>query len=342
MPVAPCRARGKLPLVKAWILDETPGAYRLGDIEPATVGDTDVAVRIAASALNHIDLWLARGKPRPRAFPHVPGADGAGVIAAVGSAVDRWSVGDEVVISAAIISADAEDRLGIDSVLDRGLQVMGEHRWGTHCELVVVPGAAVVAKPPTISWAQAAAYPVGFGTAWRMIRRGRVTAGERVLITGIGGGVAMAALQLCCHLGAEVLVTSRDEAKVQRGIELGAAGGFDSAGPYEPVDVVLDSIGPAIWEPAVAALRPGGRFVTCGGTSGTKVTVDIPKLFFRQHELIGSTLASYEEFAQVTAVISAGVEPIVDVVMSFADYAAALDRIRSGSQVGKIVLDHRS
>lgn len=335
-----CRPRRSLRAVKAWILDESPGVYRFGEVATPEPGRGQVRVRVVTSALNHIDHWLTRGRPRPRSFPHVPGSDGAGIIDAVGPEVTAWAPGDEVVVSTAVTSDEAVARLGIDSVLDPTLELVGEHRWGVHGGYVVVPAAAVLAKPETMDWVTAAAYPCAFGTAWRMIRRGRVTAHDRVLITGISGGVATAALQLCRHLGADVHVTSRDPAKLALAAGLGASRGFDSGGPFDPVDVILDSIGPVIWDQSIAALSPGGRFVSCGGTSGQTLTVDLPKLFFRQHELIGSTLASYDEFAVVTQIVASGVLPVVDAVVDLADYPTALERLRNGAHLGKIVLDH--
>lgn len=325
----------------AWHLDESPGEYRFGEVPTPEPGPGEVRVAVRASALNHIDHWMTQGRPRPKRFPHVPGSDVAGVLDAVGSGVTGWSPGDEVVVSTAVTSDEAVDRLGVDSVLDRSMQLLGEHRWGGHGEFVVVPARAVVAKPPACSWVDAAAYPCAYGTAWRMLRRGRVGAGDRVLVTGIGGGVAVACAQIAAHLGAEVWVTSREEVKLRRAAEVGAVGGFDSAGPYATeVDVVLDSIGPAIWQPAVAALAPGGRFVTCGGTSGQRLEVDLPRLFFRQHELIGSTLASYEEFAYVTGLVGDGLRPVVDSTWPLGEYPAALRRLRDADQFGKVVLDH--
>lgn len=325
----------------AWHLDDSPGEYRFGEVPTPEPGPGEVRVSVRASALNHIDHWMTQGRPRPRRFPHVPGSDVAGVVDAVGEGVPGWETGDEVVVSTAVTSDEAEDRLGVDAVLDRSMQLVGEHRWGGHGQAVVVPARALAAKPSGCSWTDAAAYPCAYGTAWRMLRRARVTAGERVLVTGIGGGVSTACAQIAAHLGAEVWVTSRDAAKVARAAEVGAVGGFDSAGPYDvDVDVVADSIGPAIWDAAVAALRPGGRFVTCGGTSGQRLDVDLPKLFFRQHELIGSTLASYEEFRFVTALVADGLRPVVDSVWPLADYPAALRRLRAADQFGKVVLDH--
>lgn len=327
----------------AWHLNESPGEYRWGAVPDPSLGPRDVCVDIVASAVNHIDHWLTVGRPRPRSFPHVPGSDGTGVVSAVGESVTEWSIGDEVCICTAIVSDDAVVRLGIDSVLDRSLELFGEHRWGAHGERAVVPSAALVARPTTRSWFECAAYPTAYLTAYRMLRRARVVAGETVLVTGIGGGVATALLHLCRHMGASVVVTSRDGAKRAAALDMGADAAFDSGEPVPlDIDVVADSIGPAIWESAVRALVPGGRFVTCGGTSGNHLDVKISTLFYRQHEIIGSTLGSYEEFAAVTELLDNGLEVSIDEVVDIGDYPSAVERIRTSGQTGKIVIDHRT
>ena len=326
--------------MEAWYLAESPGRYQFGEVPDPEVGPREVKVEIRASALNHIDLWMLDGLPKPKVFPHVPGSDGAGVVIAVGSEVDEVSVGDHVVIATGITSEDAHHRLGIDAVLDSSLQLLGEHRWGTHGADVVVPALAVVSKPGNLSWAEAASYPCGYTTAWRMLRRARAQAGERVLITGIGGGVALAALHLALHLGCEVIASSRDEHKLERARSLGAHEVIKSdAVATAPVDVVLDSIGPAIWRNAVASMRPGARFVTCGGSSGSRLELSLPMWFFRQFELIGSTLGSYLEFREVSEMISAGLPVAVDRVFALDAYPDALEHLRRQDQFGKIVLE---
>ena len=181
---------------------------------------------------------------------------------------------------------------------------MGEQRWGGHADLVAVPGRNVVPRPAGRTWEECAAYPLATLTAWRMLRRARVTAGESVLIVGIGGGVSAAALALSRRLGATVYATSRDAAKRQRAVDAGAADAFDSEADWPvTVDVVVESVGPATWDRSVRALRPGGRLVVCGGTSGPKVEVNLPRLFFKQIEIIGSTMGSYPEFDQVTRLV---------------------------------------
>lgn len=326
--------------MRAWILDDSPGDYREGDIPDPPVGPGDVAVRPVASALNHMDLWMTRGQPRPH-LPHVPGCDVAGVVEAVADGVAGVAPGDEVVVNPAVSPVEAVVALGVDSPLGAGFQIVGEQRWGGHADRVVVPARNVVPRPAGRSWEECAAYPLATLTAWRMLRRARVTAGESVLIVGIGGGVSAAALALALRLGATVYATSRDEAKRRRAVEAGAADAFDSGADWPVrVDVVVESVGPATWERSVRALRPGGRLVVCGGTSGQSVELNLPRLFFKQIEIIGSTMGSYPEFARVTDLVATGLPVQVDEVVDRADYPAALARLARGEQLGKIVLRH--
>jgi len=326
--------------MRAWILDESPGSYRDGEIADPPVGPGDVAVRPVASALNHMDLWLTKGLPRPP-VPHVPGCDVAGVVEDVGEEVNGLAPGDEVVVNPAVSPLEAVAALGVDSPLGPGFQIVGEHRWGGHADRVVVPARNVVPRPPGRAWEECAAYPLATLTAWRMLRRARVTAGETVLVVGIGGGVSTSALGLALRLGATVYATSRDESKRRRAVTLGAADAFDSEADW-PVaaDVVVESVGPATWDRSVRALRPGGRLVVCGATSGPKVELNLPRLFFKQIEVIGSTMGSYPEFDQVTRLVAQGLPVQVDEVFTRADYPQALERLARGEQLGKVVLSH--
>ncbi len=324
----------------AWILDESPGDYRFGSIElPEPTGD-EVLVRPVASALNHMDLWLRAGRPRPH-LPHVPGCDVAGVVEAVGPAAERVVVGDEVVVNPAVSSITDVVELGNDSPLGPSFGILGEQRWGGHASGVIVPERNVVTRPSNRSWEECAAYPLCHLTAWRMLRRARLTAGETLLVVGVGGGVSAAALVLGLHLGAQVFVTSTSEAKISRAVELGAKGGFRSDADW-PVraDVVVESVGPATWQRSVRALKAGGRMAVCGGTSGQEVPLSLPRLFFKQHEIIGSTMGSYEEFAHVTSMVAQGLPVLIDDVLELGDYPKALERLQRGEQLGKIVLRH--
>ncbi len=326
--------------MRSWFLGSSPGAYVFGDVADPVAGPGEVRIAVVASALNHMDHWLTVGRPRPPAVPHVPGCDVAGIIESVGPGVSGWSVGDEVVVNPAVVPVEALAR-GVDSVLDPSMGILGEHRWGGHGEWCVVPAHQLGRRPVDRSWVDVAASPICATTAWRMLRRGRLEPGESVLVTGIGGGVATAACSLARHLGARVFVTSRDPAKREWALSLGAEAAFDSDEPIPVrVDVVVESIGPAVWEEVVRSLRPGGRLLVCGGTSGPRVELDLPRLFFKQLEIIGSTCSSQVEFEEVLGFLSDGLDVVVDRTYPLGEYPAALERLRSGAQLGKLVLEH--
>jgi NADPH:quinone reductase-like Zn-dependent oxidoreductase len=327
--------------VQAWILDESPGFYRWGTIDRPHVGPDDVLVRVVASALNHMDLWVTRGLPKPP-LPHVPGCDVAGIVEAVGDAVTTIAVGDEVVINPGVSPVDDIVRLGNDSPMGPGFMIYGEHRWGGHAEFAVAPARNVRPRPAGRTWEECAAYPLAYLTAYRMLRRARAVAGNTVLVVGVGSGVSCAALAIARHMGCTVAATSRSAAKRAEALAMGAIEVYDSGDRSWPVeaDVVIESVGPATWEQSVRSLRPGGRLVVCGGTSGPKVELNLPRLFFKQYEIIGSTMGSYEEFDQVSALVAQGLDVRVDRAYPLEQYDDALARLEQGDQLGKIVLTH--
>ena len=292
---------------------------------------------LRASALNHLDLWVARGLPRPPSLPHVGGADGAGVVESVGTEVAGIATGDEVVI-------DPSTSCGACAACVRGetpfcarFAIVGEHRWGTHAEMVVVPAVNVVPKPERLDWAGAAAFGLVMSSALRMLRRARLRTGDRVLVIGVGGGTSTATFQLARALGAEVFVTSTKHDKLAWALEHGAAGGFDSSGEFDRavrqategrgVDIVVDNVGPVTFERSMKALARGGRLVTNGSTSGRTAELHLPTLFW--------------EFADAVGMVDRGeVEPVpVDSTFAFQDFLAALARLDAGDQLGKIVLE---
>ena len=327
--------------MQSWILDESPGSYHFGEIDQPAVGDDDVLIRVVASALNHMDLWVTRGMPKPP-LPHVPGCDVAGVVEAVGAAVIKVQVGDEVVINPGVSPVADIVSLGNDSPMGPGFMIYGEHCWGGHAQFAIAPSRNVRTRPANRSWAECAAFPLAYLTAYRMLRRARVQAGHTVLVVGIGSGVSCAALAIARHMGCTVIVTSRSEAKRAEALTMGAAAAYDSAASKWPVeaDVVIESVGPATWEQSVRSLKPGGRLMVCGGTSGPKVELNLPRLFFKQIEIIGSTMGSYQEFDEISALVAQGLDIRIDTTYPIADYAQALARLEHGEQLGKIVLTH--
>jgi zinc-binding alcohol dehydrogenase/oxidoreductase len=327
--------------MQAWILDESPGAYRWGSIDVPELAADDVAIRVVASALNHMDLWVTRGAPKPP-LPHVPGCDVAGVVTAVGSDVTTVAVGDEVVVNPGVSSVADIEEWGNDSPMGSSFMIYGEHCWGGHAETAIAPERNVRKRPASRSWAECAAFPLAYLTAYRMLRRARLKSGDTLLVVGIGSGVSCAALALGTMMGATVEVTSRSEDKQAQALEMGAAAAHDSAAPKWSVqaDVVVESVGPATWEQSVRSLKPGGRMVVCGSTSGPKVELTLPRLFFKQFEIIGSTMGSYQEFDEVLKLVDDGLPVTIDQSFPLEGYEDALARLEHGEQLGKIVLTH--
>ena len=335
--------------MRAWYLNETngPDSYSFGEVPTPEAGPGEVRVALKTSGLNHLDLWVSRGMPAPPSFPHVSGADGAGVVDQVGDGVDGVALGDEVVVDPSLSCGRCDACRSGDIVYCRSYGILGEHHPGTMGEYVVVPAANVLPKPAGLSWEEAGTFGLVTGTAHRMLRRARIDEGSRVLVVGVGGGVSSAAVGLATALGATVWVTSRDEAKIERAKELGALGGFDSTGPFSKevkaatggVDAVIENVGAPTWEQSMRSLVPGGRLVTCGATGGTTVEVSVPFLFFKQLELIGSTMFTHDEFAEVLDLVGSGRVPVlVDSVVPFDEADRAIGRLESGEQFGKLVI----
>ncbi|HKZ28481.1 MAG TPA: alcohol dehydrogenase catalytic domain-containing protein [Acidimicrobiia bacterium] len=335
--------------MKAWMLNDISGPQSLvlEEVPTPQPGPGDVRVKLTVAALNHLDIWTSLGMPKPQ-LPHVAGADGAGVIDAIGEGVTSLLPGQEVVINPSVGCGTCAFCLRGDTPLCTTYQIVGEHRWGTLAEYVVVPARNVLPRPDQLAWEEAAAYGLATGTAYRMLRRARLGVGDVLLVVGVGGGVSSAGLALGKAMGASVFVTSTNTDKICRAIQLGATGGFNSANLFAKelkaeigrgADVALENVGPATWEQSVRSLDPGGRLVTCGSTSGTKVEITVPHLFFKQLEIMGSTMFDYDEFATVTNLVGSGRVPIViDRVFDFGELPTALARLEAGQQLGKIVL----
>ena len=319
---------------------------------PALRTPTDVRVRVHAAALNHLDLFVLEGLPGVTIVPpFVVGTDAAGVVDAVGPAVTSVRVGDRVIVNPGISCRTCEYCRDGEQPLCVRFRVLGEHVPGLAAELVVVPETNVRTIPDDLPMEDAAAFTLATLTAWRlMVTRARVRAGEDVLIWGIGGGVALAALQICKAIGARVWVTSSSDAKLARARALGADVTLDHTRDDVPrlvrertgkrgMDVVLDNVGEATWQRSLLALGRRGRLVTCGGTTGPMVTTDVRRLFWNQWSIMGSTMGSDAEFDAVTAELRAGrLRPPVDSVWPIEEGRRAYERLASGEHFGKVVL----
>ncbi|MGH7508942.1 MAG: zinc-binding dehydrogenase [Gemmatimonadales bacterium] len=321
--------------------------------QPALQSPHDVLVRVQAAALNRLDLLVVNGLPGvDYAFPHVLGSDGAGVVQEVGKAVGTVHPGDRVMINPTLSCGECPACLEGEESLCRRLRVIGEHAAGTAAEYIVVPAENLAPVPPDMPWHQAAAFSLATLTAWRMLRtRARVQAGETVLIWGIGGGVALAALQICRLVGARTIVTSGEDAKLATAQTLGAevvlnhrrsdvADEVRRHTSGRGADVVVESVGEQTWQASLRALRRGGRLVVCGATTGPTVSLDLRRLFWHQWSILGSTLGSRREYAEIVDLAAQGkLWPVVDRTVPLGEALAAFERLRRGEQVGKLVIE---
>ncbi len=326
--------------------------YRNDVPDPELRQPTDVRVRVRAAALNHLDLFVVAGLPGVTITPPwILGADAMGEIESVGSGVRDVRCGDRVIINPGISDRSCEYCMAGEQPLCVRFGILGEHIPGTLAEYVVVPAANVRRIPPEITDISAAAFTLATLTAWRMIvSRARVRAGEQVLIQGIGGGVALAALHICKSLGATVWVTSRSDEKLARAKALGADEIINSTSTdvarevrartnKRGVDVVVDSVGKATWSQSLGALGRAGRLVTCGATSGPLVETDVRRLFWNQWSILGSTMGNDAEFDAITAEFSAGrLFPEIDRVFDLSEGRQAFERLQDATQFGKIVV----
>jgi len=309
-------------------------------------------VRVRAAALNHLDLFVVGGLPNVRITPPwIIGSDAMGTVESVGARVRGVRIGDQVLINPGLSDRTCEYCLAGEQPLCPRFSVLGEHVPGTLAELVVVPAANVLPVEQGADPIEGAAFTLSTLTAWRMIvSRAQVVAGEQILIWGIGGGVALACLQICKLIGAHVTVTSSSDEKLERALALGADAVVNHAGVdvghemrartgKRGVDVVVDSVGAATWTQSLGALGRRGRLVTCGGTSGPMVTTDVRRLFWNQWSILGSTMGNDAEFAAVVEHFRAGrLRPPVDGVYALDDARAAFERMESGRQFGKLVV----
>ena len=322
------------------------------DIAEPEPGPGAVRVRIRAAALNHLDLFTVGGLPgvtiRP---PWILGADGAGVIDATGEGVESLQSGDTVVINPGISDGTCEYCLAGEQSMCIRFGLLGEHHPGTLAEYIVVPARNVRRIPDDIPIEIAAAYTLASLTAWRMlVTKAQVGPGDDVLIWGIGGGVAQAALHIAKARGARVWVTSGSDEKLERARELGADETINhrttSVGKEirartakRGVSVVVDSVGQKTWDQSLIALGRAGRLVTCGGTSGPSVTTDVRRLFWNQWTIMGSTMGNDSEFDAVTAeLVGKRPRPVIDSVFDLEESRRGFERLAAGEQFGKIVI----
>lgn len=312
----------------------------------------DVLVRLRAATVNRVDLYMRdSGAGITHALPLIMGLDGAGVVEEIDADDRTLSVGQSVVLHPGIGCGRCEFCLRGRDTLCTSMRLLGEHRDGTFAEFVSLPARNVFAMPEGLSFGEAAALGVNHITAWGMLHgKARIQPWETVLIFGIGGGVSLAALQLARLAGARVLVTSRDPAKLERALALGADAAIDGRGDVvrqvmaategRGADVVIENVGAAVWTSAMKSLVRGGRLVTCGATTGDQPPADIRRIFIRQLQILGSTMGDLGEFRDLVALVQrSGLKPVIDSEYPLDDVHAALARLASGQQFGKVVIN---
>jgi len=317
--------------------DGGPEVLRVEEIPDPEPGPGEVLVALRAAALNHLDVWVRKGLPSvPK--PRILGADGAGVVADLGPRVEHLAVGERVVLNPGIAH-------------DGRITVIGEHTDGTYCELKALPATQLYPLDDGLSFEEGAAFPLVFETAHRMlVTKAALREGEWVLIWGIGGGVALAAFELCRALGARTIVTSSSGEKLERARQLGAdvalshaeddvVAAVREATGGRGADVVIETVGEATWERSLAAAALEGRVVVCGATSGHSPPARLYRLWWKQLTVYGSTMGMPADFEGAYDLIRAGRARVhIDSTYPLAEAATAHERLESGAQFGKIVL----
>ncbi|PYO70205.1 MAG: hypothetical protein DMD71_02855 [Gemmatimonadetes bacterium] len=345
--------------MRACVLTATGGLAHLAVTEvpdPGPPGPGQVRVAVQAAALNHLDLFVAQGLPGVEyGFPHIMGADGAGLVDAVGAGVTRAVPGERVLINPGVADYSCAACRAGEHPLCPNFRLLGEHLPGTLAEFVVVPEQNVERLPPldpALTWAEAAAFSLVTLTAWRMVvTRARVQAGETVLVWGIGGGVSLAAMRIAKLVGAKTIVTSSSDAKLHAARALGAdvtvnhrtqnvAQEVRALTGKRGVEVVVENVGEATWDTSLRVLGRGGRLVTCGATTGPQVAIDLRRVFWYHWTIMGSTLGTLAEYAEIVRRLGRGeLRPVVDRVYPLAEASAALERLAEGGQFGKIAIE---
>ncbi|MDN4592688.1 zinc-binding dehydrogenase [Polycladomyces subterraneus] len=333
--------------MKAIVLREFggPEQLRYEEVPDPTPGRGEVVVRLKAAALNRRDYFITINQYPGIRIPAIPGSDGAGIVVAVGEGVDSIAVGSEVVINPTLNWGDNPRVQGPD------FQILGVPTDGTYAQLVKVPAENVFPKPEYLSWEEAAALPLAALTAYRaLITRGRLQPGETVFIPGIGGGVATFLLQIAVATGARVFVSSRSDEKIERALQLGAAGGVNVNSEKwvkelqdrmeGQADLCVDSVGGDTFTQLIRIAKPGGRIVTFGATRGPVPNLVMPLIFLKQLDILGSTMGNAEEFEQMLSFFKKHeIRPVIDRSFPLEQASEALKRMQAGDQFGKILLE---
>lgn len=318
------------------------------DWQECVPSKNEVKIKTEASALNHLDLWVGIGMPGlGLEYPRVSGSDGCGIVHAVGDNVDEAWLGKRVLLNAAV--QQEEPILPDSPSIPADIRMIGEHDNGTNTEFFTAPVSNIL-DVGDVDPIEAAAFGLAHLTAWRMlITRALLQEGQTVLITGIGGGAALAAFNICKHFDCNTIVTSRHQWKLDKAIELGADETVLDIGEdwsrsvrqmtgKRGVHICVDSVGGSLHLPCIKSLARGGKLVTCGCTAGASPKTDLARIFWNQLSILGSTMGDMKEFHDVLSLLKSGTRPVIDSVHDAQDAASAFARLESGEHFGKVLL----
>ncbi len=322
------------------------------DIPTPKIGSDEVLVNVKATSVNHIDLWVRQGLPSVRfELPMIPGVDAAGIVADKGDAVTHAKVGDRVVVAQGISCGHCTHCLNGDDNLCKDYVLIGEHRNGAYAEYLAVPGRNVLPLSDKITFEEAAASALVFLTAWQMlVDKAKVKPGEDVLVIGASSGIGSAAIQIAKLFGARVIATTSTEEKVVKAKDLGA----DEVINYrrqsvreevrrltskKGVEVIIDHVGKSVWDENIKSLTKGGRLVTCGVTSGYEAVTDLRYVFYKQLQILGSTMGKKGHLIKIFKFVEEGkLKPVIDRIIPLKEVREAHRLIEEGKHFGKIAL----
>jgi NADPH:quinone reductase-like Zn-dependent oxidoreductase len=327
---------------------------RVGEIDKPSINDNEVLIETRFSALNHIDLFIVQGWPGLNLnLPHVLGSDGSGTIKQIGSSVTTLNEGDRVVINPGLSCGKCFSCLSGQHNFCKNFSIMGEHQWGTYANYFKVPEENAIKIPSNLGFDIAAAAPLTFLTAWRaLVSQANLKKFESLFVHGAGGGVSSAAIQIAKFIGARVITTTSSTKKMEMAKKLGADHviNYNEEPSYskrvfidltmkQGVDVVLDSVGAVTFQTSLRMLKPGGRLVTPGSTTGPLSEIDIRQIFWKQLEVKGTTMSNQREFREVMNLIFKGdLTPVIDSVYPLDDIIKAEKHLQEGNQFGKVLL----
>jgi NADPH:quinone reductase-like Zn-dependent oxidoreductase len=341
----------KAAVIKKYGGEEVVSIEETADPKPQA---GEVVIQVRCAALNHLDIWVRNGRGGPNlAMPHVLGSDASGIVIDKAPDVQGVSEGDEVIINPGLNCGHCEFCLDGQQSECVSFGIVGMVRPGTFAEKIAVPACNVYPKPAHLEFNEAAALPLAYVTAWRMLfTRAKLKASDTILINGIGGGVALACLQFAALTGAEVIVTSSSDDKIEKAKKMGAVHGINyktnadvkcfvmELTSKRGVDLVVTTVGAAAWETDLSVVRRGGKIVICGVTTGASAQTDLQRIYWNQITILGSTMGSDEDFRQMLkAAANTKLKPVIDSVYPLDEVSQAMKKMERGEQFGKIVLD---